>query len=77
VEYVDASKITIKYDLTEDDLLVNFSDEYKTYELVKFRRTNQDTTINLSPLVLKGEKVTKGQVLVEGYSTTGILAKGK
>ena len=78
VEYVDASKITINYDLTEDDLLVNFSDEYKTYELVKFRRTNQDTTINITPLVLKGEKVTKGQVLVEGYSTNnGELALGK
>jgi DNA-directed RNA polymerase subunit beta len=78
VEYVDANKITIKYDLTQDDLLVNFTNEYKTYELVKFRRTNQDTTINLTPLVLKGEKVKKGQVLVEGYSTNkGELALGK
>ena len=78
VEYVDAKKITIKYDLTSDELLVNFTDEYKTYDLIKFRRTNQDTTINLTPLVLKGEKVTKGQVLVEGYSTNkGELALGK
>jgi len=78
VEYVDAKKITIKYDLTSDDLLVNFSDEYRTYDLIKFRRTNQDTTINLTPLVLKGEKVKKGQVLVEGYSTNqGELALGK
>lgn len=78
VESVDAKRITVKYDLTQDDLLVNFTDEYKTYELVKFRRTNQDTTINLTPLVLKGQKVKKGQVLVEGYSTNkGELALGK
>jgi len=78
VEYVDAKKITIKYDLTSDELLVNFSDEYRSYDLIKFRRTNQDTTINLTPLVLKGEKVKKGQVLVEGYSTNqGELALGK
>lgn len=78
VEYVDAKKITIKYDLTSDELLVNFTDEYKTYDLIKFRRTNQDTTINLTPLVLKGQKVSKGQVLVEGYSTNkGELALGK
>ena len=78
VDYVDAKKIVIKYDLSSDELLVNFSDEYKTYDLIKFRRTNQDTTINLTPLVLKGQGVTKGQVLVEGYSTNnGELALGK
>jgi len=78
VEYVDAKKITIKYDLTKDELLVNFSDEYRTYDLIKFRRTNQDTTINLTPLVLKGERVKQGQVLVEGYSTNqGELALEK
>jgi DNA-directed RNA polymerase subunit beta len=78
VEYVDARKITIKYDLTSDELLVNFTDEYKTYDLIKFRRTNQDTTINLTPLVLKGQRIEKGQVLVEGYSTNnGELALGK
>jgi DNA-directed RNA polymerase subunit beta len=78
VDYVDAKKIRIKYDLTSDELLVNFSDEYRSYDLIKFRRTNQDTTINLTPLVLKGEKVKKGQVLVEGYSTNkGELALGK
>ena len=78
VDYVDARRITIKYDLSEDELLVNFTDEYKTYDLIKFRRTNQDTTINLTPLVLKGQKVKKGQVLVEGYSTNnGELALGK
>jgi len=78
VDYVDARKIVIKYDLTEDELLVNFTNEFKSYDLIKFRRTNQDTTINLTPLVLKGEKIKKGQVLVEGYSTNnGELALGK
>jgi DNA-directed RNA polymerase subunit beta len=78
VDYVDAKKIVIKYDLSDDQLLVNFTDEYRSYDLIKFRRTNQDTTINLTPLVLKGQKVTKGQVLVEGYSTNnGELALGK
>jgi DNA-directed RNA polymerase subunit beta len=78
IDYVDAKKIRVKYDLTSDELLVNFSDEYRTYDLIKFRRTNQDTTINLTPLVLKGEKIKKGQVLVEGYSTNkGELALGK
>ena len=78
VDYVDAKRIVIKYDLTDDQLLVNFTDEYRAYDLIKFRRTNQDTTINLTPLVLKGEKVSRGQVLVEGYSTNnGELALGK
>ncbi|NVK49390.1 MAG: DNA-directed RNA polymerase subunit beta, partial [Cyclobacteriaceae bacterium] len=78
VDYVDANRIRIKYDLSDDELLVNFTDEYKTYDLIKFRRTNQDTTINLTPLVLKGDRIEKGQVLVEGYSTNnGELALGK
>ncbi|WP_268034266.1 DNA-directed RNA polymerase subunit beta [Algoriphagus sp. PAP.12] len=78
IDYVDAKKITVKYDLTDDELLVNFTDEYKSYDLIKFRRTNQDTTINLTPLVLKGQRIEKGQVLVEGYSTNnGELALGK
>lgn len=78
VDYVDANKIIIKYNQTEEDELVNFDNEYKTYDLIKFRRTNQDTSINLAPIVLKGDAVKKGQVLCEGYSTqNGELALGK
>ena len=78
VDYVDANKIIIKYNQTEEDELVNFDNEYKIYDLIKFRRTNQDTSINLAPIVLKDDAVKKGQVLCEGYSTqNGELALGK
>jgi DNA-directed RNA polymerase subunit beta len=77
-EYVDAKKIVIKYDVSEEQQMVRFDDEYKTYSLIKFRRTNQDTCINLTPLVKKGDKVTKGQPLCQGYGTAnGELALGK
>ena len=71
VEYVDANEIRIKYDLTADDLLASFIGDTKTYSLTKFRRTNQNMTVNLRPLVFKGDKVSKGQVLSEGYGTQG------
>ncbi|MBL6446898.1 DNA-directed RNA polymerase subunit beta [Fulvivirga sp. 29W222] len=71
VEFVDAKKIVVKYDMDEDDLLINFDDDFKTYNLIKFRRTNQDTCINLTPIVKKGERILKGQPLVEGYATQG------
>ncbi|WP_417591366.1 DNA-directed RNA polymerase subunit beta [Owenweeksia hongkongensis] len=71
VEYVDAEKITIKYDRTDDERLVSFEDDSKTYNLVKFRKTNQGTCININPIVVKGETVKKGQVLCEGYATEG------
>ncbi len=71
VDYVDSKKIVIKYDLTDQDRLIYFDTEYKSYSLIKFRRTNQDTCINLKPIVKLGEKVTKGQVLCEGYATQG------
>jgi len=78
VDYVDAKKIVVKYDISEDDMLVRFEDEFKTYNLIKFRRTNQDTCINLSPIVKKGDKVVKGQPLVQGYGTAdGELALGR
>lgn len=78
VEYVDAEKIIIKYDRTEDEALVSFDDELTTYELIKFRKTNQGTCINLKPIVRKGDRVTKDQVLCEGYATQqGELALGR
>lgn len=78
VDFVDAKKIVIKYDLNDDEKLVSFDTESKTYDLVKFRRTNQDTCINLKPIVFKGQRVKKGQVLCEGYATNnGELALGR
>ncbi len=71
VEYVDANKITIKYNRTEDEDLVSFDSATKTYGLVKFRKTNQSTSITLKPIVRVGDKVTKGEVLCEGYATQG------
>ena len=78
VEYVDANKISIKYDMTDDDRLVSFDGDSRTYNLIKFRKTNQGTCINLKPIVRKGDRVKKGQVLSEGYATqTGELALGR
>ncbi len=77
VEYVDANKITIKYERNDDDRLVSFEGESKSYNLIKFKKTNQSTCINLKPIVKKGQKVEKGQVLCEGYATQdGELALG-
>ena len=78
VEYVDADKIIIKYDRTDDEDLVSFESATKTYHLTKFRKTNQSTTITLKPIVREGDKVEKGQVLCEGYATeNGELALGR
>ena len=78
VEYVDANMITIKYDRTEEERMVSFDSDSKTYELVKFRKTNQGTSINLKPIVRVGDRVTKGQVLCQGYATeAGELALGR
>jgi DNA-directed RNA polymerase subunit beta len=71
VEYVDADEIKIRYSRHEDDKLVSFEDDLKTYKLVKFKRTNQNTSINLRPIVRKGDRVKAGQVLCEGYATQG------
>ena len=77
VDYVDSDKITITYKRTEDEKLVSFDEDHKTYKLIKFRKTNQGTSINLHPIVQKGDKVIKGQVLCEGYATEkGELALG-
>ncbi len=78
VDYVDANEITIKYDRTEDERMVSFDDDNKTYQLIKFRKTNQSTSINLKPIVRRGDRVEKGQVLCMGYATEdGELALGR
>jgi DNA-directed RNA polymerase subunit beta len=78
VEFVDATNIVIRHTRLEDERLVSFDDDVKTYNLTKFARTNQNTCINLRPIVRKGDKVKKGQVLCEGYGTSmGDLALGR
>ncbi|MEL7118410.1 MAG: DNA-directed RNA polymerase subunit beta [Bacteroidota bacterium] len=78
VEYVDSMEIVIRYDRTEEQQLVSFEDARKKYELIKFRRTNQGTCINLRPIVRKGDRVVKGQILCDGYATEkGELALGQ
>ncbi|MDT8412098.1 MAG: DNA-directed RNA polymerase subunit beta [Vicingaceae bacterium] len=78
VEYVDAKNITIKYNRSEEDQLVSFDGDSITYELYTFKKTNQNTCLNLTPIVRKGDKVKKGQVLCEGYATEkGELALGR
>jgi len=78
VDYVDAAKIIIRYDRSEEDQLVSFEDNVKTYTLTKFLRTNQGTCINLKPIVKKGMRVNSGTVLCEGYATeNGELALGQ
>ena len=78
VDFVDATRIVMKYDLTEDQLKTSFDADTKEYHLVKFRRTNQDTCVNLKPIVLHGQRVKKGQPLCEGYATeNGELALGR
>jgi DNA-directed RNA polymerase subunit beta len=78
VEYVDANIITIKYDRSEEERMVSFEPDEKTYNLIKFRKTNQSTSINLKPIVRKGDRVVLGQVLSEGYATqNGELALGR
>ena len=77
VDYVDAEKIIITYDRTDEQKLVSFDPDETVYNLIKFRKTNQGTCINLKPIVHKGERVKKGQVLCEGYATeNGELALG-
>ena len=69
VEYVDANQIVIRYDRSEEDQLVSFEDNMKTYQLTKFQRTNQATCINLKPIVKKGDRVHAGSILCDGYAT--------
>ncbi len=78
IEYVDATVIRIRYDRTPDEEFVQFESAVKEYRLPKFRRTNQGTTIDLRPICNKGQRVSKGDILTEGYSTEkGELALGR
>ena len=78
VEYVDASKIKIRYDRTEEEEFISFTDPQKEYHLPKFRRTNQSMTIDLRPICKKGQRVKTGDILTEGYATSqGELALGR
>ena len=78
VQYVDATEIIIRYDRTDEENLVEFTDNVKSYKLIKFLRTNQGTCINLKPIVKKGDRVTKGSLLCDGYATEqGELALGQ
>jgi len=77
VEYVDATKIVIRYNRSKEEQLVSFDGDTKTYPLTKFKRTNQGTSVNLKPIVKKGDRLVKGQILCEGYATEkGELALG-
>ena len=78
VTYVDAERIRIQYDRPEDEEFISFDPSEKEYLLPKFQKTNQNTTIDLHPIVRKGDKVEAGQILTEGYATqNGELALGK
>ena len=71
VEYVDSTRILIRHTRSEEERLISFEDDLKEYRLTKYQRTNHSTAINLRPIVRKGDKVKKGQVLCEGYATQG------
>ncbi|SEA03094.1 DNA-directed RNA polymerase subunit beta [Porphyromonadaceae bacterium KH3R12] len=76
--YVDATTIKIKYDRTEEEEFTSFEDAVKTYNIPKFRKTNQNTTVDLRPICKVGQKVRAGEILTEGYATqNGELALGR
>ena len=78
IEFVDATVIRIRYDRTEEEEYVAFESAVKEYHIPKFRKTNQNTTIDLRPICEKGQRVSKGMILTEGYSTeNGELALGR
>ena len=78
VTFADATRIDVRYDRTEEEILCSFEPEITTYELPRYRRTNQNTSITLKPTVLTGERIEAGQILTEGYSTqNGELALGR
>ncbi len=78
VEFVDANKIVVRYNLTEQERFVSFDGDTKTYNLPKYGKTNQGTTVDLKPIVVKGQEVVEGQIMTDGYATQdGELALGR
>jgi DNA-directed RNA polymerase subunit beta len=78
VEFVDSNEIVIRYTRSEDEKFVSFDDDIKRYKLPKYKKTNQNTCVNLNPIVIKGQKVKKGQILTQGYASDhGELALGR
>ena len=78
IEFVDAKQIIVRYDMTEEDRFVSFDPEVVTYNLQKYTKTNQGTTVDLKPIVVKGQRVEEGEILTEGYATDkGELALGR
>ncbi|VAW22140.1 DNA-directed RNA polymerase beta subunit [hydrothermal vent metagenome] len=78
VEYVDSTIIVVRYDMSEEDRYVSFDPEVVTYNLPKYSKTNQGTTVDLKPIVKKGQRIKAGQILTEGYATqNGELALGR
>ena len=78
VKYVDAKKIIVEYELSDEELFLSFDSNEKTYNLPKFKKTNQNMAVTMKPIVRKGQKIKKGDVLTEGYATSkGELALGK
>ncbi|MDR1583192.1 MAG: DNA-directed RNA polymerase subunit beta [Prevotellaceae bacterium] len=78
VVFVDAREIRVHYEMTDTEKLVRFDPEITVYKLPIYLKTNQNTCVNLRPIVRKGERVFKGKILTEGYSTEkGELALGR
>jgi DNA-directed RNA polymerase subunit beta len=78
IKYVDAGEIVVEYDRTDEQKFLSFDDDIKRYKLPKYKKTNQNTCLNLRPIVKKGQRVTKGEILSEGYGTSeGELALGR
>jgi len=78
VEFVDANEIIVRYEHSEEERFVRFDDDVKRYKLPKFRKTNQNTCVSLNPIVRKGQRLKKGDILTQGYATQqGELALGR
>ena len=78
IDYVDATTIRVIYDRSEDEEFVSFDSAVKEYNIPKFRRTNQNMTIDLRPICEVGQHVKAGDILTEGYATEkGELALGR